>query len=107
MQLAENFQANWQVENCFMMTMLDPTQPEQPRGEFKNCSENFLNIRLTARVGNLVTSISLVLSKIIFVVKVSLMKKRGVRKWLTQQSKDFYAAGFDALAKRCNKCLYG
>jgi hypothetical protein len=23
-----------------------------------------------------------------------------VRKWLRQQSKDFYAAGFDALAKR-------
>jgi hypothetical protein len=24
----------------------------------------------------------------------------GVRKWLRQQSKDFYAAGFNALAKR-------
>jgi hypothetical protein len=28
-----------------------------------------------------------------------------VRKWLRQQSKDFYAAGFDALAKRWNKCM--
>jgi hypothetical protein len=28
-----------------------------------------------------------------------------VRKWLRQQSKDFYAAGFDALAKRWDKCI--
>jgi thiamine kinase-like enzyme len=27
-----------------------------------------------------------------------------VRKWLKQQSKDFYAAGFDALVKRWDKC---
>jgi hypothetical protein len=28
-----------------------------------------------------------------------------VRKWLRQQSKDFHAAGFDALVKRWNKCI--
>jgi hypothetical protein len=28
-----------------------------------------------------------------------------VRKWLRQQSKDFYAAGFDALVKRWDKCI--
>jgi hypothetical protein len=28
-----------------------------------------------------------------------------VRKWLRQQTKDFYAAGFDALAKRWDKCI--
>jgi hypothetical protein len=28
-----------------------------------------------------------------------------VRKWLRQQLQDFYAAGFDALAKRWNKCI--
>jgi hypothetical protein len=28
-----------------------------------------------------------------------------VRKWLRQQSEDFYAAGFDALVKRWDKCL--
>jgi hypothetical protein len=27
-----------------------------------------------------------------------------MRKWLRQQSKDFYAAGFDALVKRWDKC---
>jgi hypothetical protein len=27
-----------------------------------------------------------------------------VRKWLRQQSKDLYAAGFDALVKRWDKC---
>jgi hypothetical protein len=26
-------------------------------------------------------------------------------KWLRQQSKDFYAAGFDALVKRWDKCI--
>jgi hypothetical protein len=29
----------------------------------------------------------------------------GVRKWLRQQSKYFYAAGFDALVKRWDKCI--
>jgi hypothetical protein len=28
-----------------------------------------------------------------------------VRKWLRQQSKDFYAAGFDALVKRWDECI--
>jgi hypothetical protein len=28
-----------------------------------------------------------------------------VRKWLRQQSKDFYAAGFDAQIKRWDKCI--
>jgi hypothetical protein len=28
-----------------------------------------------------------------------------VRKWLGQQSKGFYAAGFDALVKRLDKCI--
>jgi hypothetical protein len=28
-----------------------------------------------------------------------------VRKFLGQQSKDFYAAGFDALVKRWDKCI--
>jgi hypothetical protein len=27
------------------------------------------------------------------------------RKWLRQQSKDFYATGFDALVKRWDKCI--
>jgi hypothetical protein len=29
----------------------------------------------------------------------------GERKWLRQESKDFYAAGFDALVKSCDKCI--
>jgi hypothetical protein len=28
-----------------------------------------------------------------------------VRKWLRQQSKDFYATGFDALVKRWGNCI--
>jgi hypothetical protein len=46
----------------------------------------------------------------------SWVKKRGkcftveqieteMRKWLRQQSKDFNAAGFDALVKRWDKCI--
>jgi hypothetical protein len=31
--------------------------------------------------------------------------EKEVRKWLRQQSKDFYAAGFDALIKRWDKCV--
>jgi hypothetical protein len=30
---------------------------------------------------------------------------RQGRKWLRLQSKDFYAAGFDALVKRWDKCI--
>jgi hypothetical protein len=29
----------------------------------------------------------------------------GVREWLREQSNDFYAAGFDALVKRWDKCI--
>jgi hypothetical protein len=47
-------------EYCFVVTMPDPTQPEQHTREFKNCSGNFLNISITARTLSLVTSISLV-----------------------------------------------
>jgi hypothetical protein len=31
--------------------------------------------------------------------------KSEVRKWLRQQSEDFYAAGFDALVKLWDKCI--
>jgi hypothetical protein len=31
--------------------------------------------------------------------------KTEVRKWLIQQSKNFYAASFDTLVKRRNKCI--
>jgi hypothetical protein len=34
---------------CFIMTVPDPIEPEQPRRKLKNYSGNFLNIRLTAR----------------------------------------------------------
>jgi hypothetical protein len=36
---------------------------------------------------------------------VSLMTKRLKRKWLRQQSKDFPAAGLDALVKQWDKCI--
>jgi hypothetical protein len=39
------------------------------------------------------------------VENVALMTKRLKRKWLRQQPKDFYAAGFGALVKRWDKCI--
>jgi hypothetical protein len=36
--------------------------------------------------------------------KVAVMPDQ-VRRWLRQQSKDFYVAGFDALVKRWDKCI--
>jgi hypothetical protein len=38
-------------------------------------------------------------------VKKSQMMPDQVRKWLSQQSKDVYAADFDALVKRWDKCI--
>jgi hypothetical protein len=38
-------------------------------------------------------------------VRKSQMMPEQVGKWLRQQSKDFYAACFDALAKRWDKCI--
>jgi hypothetical protein len=38
-------------------------------------------------------------------VRKSQMIPCEVRKWLRQQSKEFYAVGFDALLKRRDKCI--
>jgi hypothetical protein len=38
-------------------------------------------------------------------VRRSQMMPDQVQNWLKQQSKDFYAAGFDALVKRWDKCV--
>jgi hypothetical protein len=38
-------------------------------------------------------------------VRKSQMMSDQVRKWLRQQSKDFYVAGFEALVKRWDKCI--
>jgi hypothetical protein len=107
MQFAENVHANWQEGYCFIMSMPDPIQPGQPRREFKNYSRNFLNICLTARTWPLVTSF-------VWSAKNHLDGKRfaddeevetEVRNWPRQQSKDFYAASFDALVKQRDKCI--
>lgn len=59
MQFAEDVKANWQ-DGCFVMTMPDPIEPEQPKRGFKNCSGNFLNIHLIAQAWPLVTFVCLV-----------------------------------------------
>jgi hypothetical protein len=75
MQFAENVKANWQEGYCFIITMPDPIQPKQPRREL--------------------------------VANVSLMTKveTEMLKWLRQQSKNFYAVGFDGLVKQWDKCI--
>jgi hypothetical protein len=45
---AENVRDSWQEGYCFIMTMPDPKEPEQPGREFKTYSGNFLNVLLTA-----------------------------------------------------------
>jgi hypothetical protein len=57
MQFAENLQAKWQEGYCYIMAMLDPIQPENPRREFKNYSGNNSNILLTARAWPLMNSV--------------------------------------------------
>jgi hypothetical protein len=76
MQIADNTHPNWQEGYCFIMTMPDPIQPEQPRREFKNYSVNFLNISLKDRTWPLVTSICSVHRKTTLVANVLLMMKR-------------------------------
>jgi hypothetical protein len=108
MQFAENVQANWQEEYCCIMTMPDLIQLEQPIRELKNFSGNFLNIRLTAAPSDFH----------LFGPQKKKKKKKHhdckrladeveteVRKWLRRQSKDFHAAGFDALVKRWDMCI--
>jgi hypothetical protein len=107
-KFAENVQANWQEGYCFIMTMPDPTLSEQPRREFRNYSGNFLNIHLTAWTWPLVTSIRLVHKKKHLGGKHFADDKQAdmeMQKWLRQQSKDFYAASFNALVKRWDKCI--
>jgi hypothetical protein len=41
MQFTENIQANWQEGYCFIMTMPDPMQPDQPRRRIKYYCGNF------------------------------------------------------------------
>jgi hypothetical protein len=50
----------WHEGYCFIMTVPDRIQPEQPRREFKNYNGNFLNNCLTAQIWPLVTSICLI-----------------------------------------------
>jgi hypothetical protein len=38
-------------------------------------------------------------------VRKSQMMPDQLRKWLRQQSNDFYATGFDAMVKRWDKCI--
>jgi hypothetical protein len=89
------------------MTMPDPIQPKQPKREFKLYSGNFLNVCLTARTWPLVTSICLVHQKTTLVAKRVANDKEVetmVQKWLKQQPKYFYVAGFYSLAKQWDKC---
>jgi hypothetical protein len=107
MQFAENLQFNWQEGHCFIMTVPDSVQPEQPGREFKNYSEKFLNIRLTP---NLAPSDIHLLGPLKNYVRGKRFAdgeevETEVRKWLRYQLKDFCAAGFGALVKRWDNCI--
>jgi hypothetical protein len=90
MQIAENVQADWQEGCCFIMTMPDPIQPEQPRREFRNCSGDFLSIRLSARTWassdfHLFRRLKHYFDDICFAEDEEV--ETEVQKWLKQQSK--------------------
>jgi histone-lysine N-methyltransferase SETMAR len=82
-----------------------PHTAQATRKEFKNYNGNFPNICLTAPSD----------FHLFRPLKNHLGDKRfagdgeaetEVRKWLRQQSKDFYAAGLDALVERWDKCIF-
>jgi hypothetical protein len=110
MQFTENFQANWQEGHCFIMTMPDPMQPEQPRREFKNYYVQWELLEHSPYSLDLAPSDF----HLFGLIKKHLGGKclagdkeveTNVRKWLIQQLKDFYAVGFDTLLKRWDKCI--
>jgi histone-lysine N-methyltransferase SETMAR len=106
-QFTENIQANWQEGYCFIMTVPDPIQSEQPRREFKNYQWELLEH----------PPYSVDLAHSDFHLFGLLKSHPGGRhfsdddevemevwKWQRQQSKDLYTAGFDGLVKRWDRC---
>jgi hypothetical protein len=89
------------------MTVPDPIQPEQPRRELKNYSGDFLNIRLTPDFAPSDFHLFGPLKNHLGGKRIADNRKvdTEVRKWLRQQPKYFYAAGFEALAKRLENCI--
>jgi hypothetical protein len=106
MHFAENVHANWQEEYCFIMTARHHTA----RATQKRSQElQWELLEHPPHRPDLDPSDFHLFGppKTTLVTKVSLMTRcrNDVRKWLRQNSKYFYAAGFDALAKRWNKCI--
>jgi hypothetical protein len=87
--------------------MQGPIQPEQFRREVNNYSGNFLNIRLKAEMASsdfhMFGPLNNHLGDKSFADDEEV--ETEVLTWLRQKSKDFYAAGFDALVKRWDKCI--
>jgi hypothetical protein len=95
-----------------MATVLEVCTTEEQRSVVRFCGPKesiqriFIKKCFMFTVGNICPSV--------FSVKNHLGGKRfaddeevqtEVRKWLRQQSENFYAAGFDALVKRWDKCI--
>jgi hypothetical protein len=105
-QFIEKVQAKWQEGYYYIMTMPDTTQPKQPRRVFKNCSGilNILTSQAWPPVISSVWSCRNHLAGKFFAESEEV--EMEVQKWLRQQPKDCYAAGFSALVKQWVKCIY-
>jgi hypothetical protein len=96
-----------------MATMLDDSITEEHRSvvrfyEQKDSVQRiFIENRFLFAVGSVCRVKRFTTGWINFVsdVRKLQMMTDQVRKWLRQQSKDFHAVGFDALAKRWEKCI--
>jgi hypothetical protein len=94
-QFAENVQANWQRGVLLHHDNAKPNTAWQPRREFENYIGNFLNICLTARTWPLVLKNHLGGECFADDEEVEM----EVKKWLRQQTRDFYTTGFDGWVK--------
>jgi histone-lysine N-methyltransferase SETMAR len=108
MQFAENVQANWQEGYCFIMTMPDPIQTEQTQDRIQELQRELLdhppyNPDLAPGDFHLFGPLNSHLGGKCFADDEEV--ETEIRKWLRQQSKYFYAAGFDGLVKRRDKCI--
>jgi hypothetical protein len=101
MEFAENVQANCQEGYCFIMTIQERIQ--EPQWELLEHPPYIPDLapsdfHLFGLLKNHLGGSHFTDDKEV---------ETEVQKWLRQQSKDFYAVGFNSLVKRWVKCIVG
>jgi histone-lysine N-methyltransferase SETMAR len=103
MQFAENVQANWQDGYCFIMTTTQSTQGRIEELQWELLEHLPYSPDLAPSDFHLFDPLKNHLGGTRFTDDKEV--ETEVQKWLRQQSRNFYAAGFDALVKRWDKCI--